>query len=365
MTKKLDPNAAADPEGGIFGLPYSFDESKIIYIPVPWEATTSYGGGTVYGPDAIMQASLQMDLFDLDVMKPYELGLHALPVDRHLAALNSKAKALAQPIKDAGGDLSTEPELSKNLKQVNEASAEVNAWVRDQTLTVLKAGKIPGLIGGDHSVPYGAFQAAAETIGDFGVLHFDAHSDTRNAYMGFQHSHASIMHNAATSISQIKKIVQVGIRDFCEDEFQFTRSQGKRFEVYYDQHIQAQKQKGVSFLNIAETMIKNLPEKVWVSFDIDGLDPRYCPHTGTPVPGGLEFSEAVAIIRLLAKSGRKIVGFDVVEVAPPLDDAGKPIERRQAYDEWDANVGMRLIYKISALALASQKLAKWNITSEF
>lgn len=365
MSKKIDPNAAADPNSGIFGLPYSFEESKLIYIPVPWEATTSYGGGTVFGPQAILDASLQMDLFDLDVLKPYEQGLHALELDPNLSAINAEAKKLSQPIKDVQGNLEEHPELKKNLDLVNRASDQINSWVKTQTLHVLKTGKIPGLIGGDHSIPFGAFQAAAESIGDFGILHFDAHSDTRNAYMGFKHSHASIMNNAATQIPQIKKIVQVGIRDFCEDEVIFTRAQGKKFEIFYDLHVQNEKQKGTPFISIAETIIKNLPDKVWVSFDIDGLDPRYCPHTGTPVPGGLDFSEAVAIIRLLAKSGRKIVGFDVVEVAPPLKADGTPAERIQAYDEWDANVGMRLIYKISALALASQKLAKWNISSEF
>jgi agmatinase len=364
-TKKIDPNAAANPDSGIFGLPYSFEEAKVVYIPVPWEATTSYGGGTVYGPEAILRASLQMDLFDMDVVKPYEQGLHCIAVDEKLMALNEEAKALAGPIKEAQGDLNDDPALHANLERVNQASEVINQWVKSHTLTVLKAGKIPGLIGGDHSVPIGAFQAAAEILGDFGIIHFDAHSDTRKAYMGFTHSHASIMRNAAESIPQVKKIVQVGIRDFCDEEYEFTRAQGTRFEVFYDQHIQTQKLKGQSFFSIAETMIKNLPEKVWVSFDIDGLDPRYCPHTGTPVPGGLDYSEAVAVIRLLAKSGRKIVGFDVVEVAPPLDSSGMPKERRQAYDEWDANVGMRLLYKISALSLASQKHAKWNITSEF
>ncbi|MBS1958061.1 MAG: agmatinase family protein [Bdellovibrionales bacterium] len=364
MSKKVDPNAAADPNSGIFGLPYSFEESKLVYIPVPWEATTSYGGGTVYGPEAILAASLQMDLFDLDVVKPYEQGLHAIDIDQTLASLNTEAKKLAEPIKEVQGNLDGHQQLRKNLDQVNRASEQINQWVKTQTLKVLGAGKIPGLIGGDHSVPFGAFQAAAETQGNYGILHFDAHSDTRDAYMGFTHSHASIMNNATSRIPQIKKIVQVGIRDFCEDEVEFTKAQGNRFEVFYDLQVQTQKQKGVPFLEIAEKIIKNLPDKVWISFDIDGLDPRYCPHTGTPVPGGLDFNEAVTIIRLLAKSRRKIIGFDVVEVAPPLDVDGNPAERIQAYDEWDANVGMRLIYKISALALASQGHAKWNASSE-
>ena len=216
------------------------------------------------------------------------------------------------------------------------------------------------IIGGDHSVPFGAFEAAAEHFGSFGVIHFDAHSDTRKSYMGFEHSHASIMYNAATKIPAITQFVQVGIRDFCDEEYQFVRSQGKRFHMFYDQKIAEHRCSGKPFAEIAQEMISSLPEKVWVSFDIDGLDPRYCPHTGTPVPGGLDYSEAVFILRALAQSGRKIIGFDVVEVAPILTSDNVPIEINQANDEWDANVGMRLIYKISALAFASQGWAQWR-----
>jgi agmatinase len=178
--------------------------------------------------------------------------------------------------------------------------------------------------------------------------------------MGFTDSHASIMRNAAQRVSQITKFVQVGIRDFCEEEWEFTRNQGSRFEVFYDQDIREQTLSGRPFTEIAARIIQNLPDQVWVSFDIDGLDPRYCPHTGTPVPGGLDYSEAILILKLLAKSGRKIIGFDVVEVAPPLSNTGTPLVPVQASDEWDANVGMRLIYKLSALALASQGRAEWR-----
>lgn len=355
-----DPNAAADPNAGIYGLPYSFAEAKLVYLPIPWEATTSYGGGTVFGPEAILNASPQMDIFDLDVVDPYKLGLHCLPIDSSISKMNDQAKELAQTIKDAYGDIEGKPELQKNLKAVNDLSKKVNQWTKDHVQKILKADKIAAIIGGDHSTPFGAFEAAAEHFGEFGILHFDAHSDTRTAYMGFEHSHASIMHNAATQIPKITQFVQVGIRDFCDEEYQFIQSQGKRFNVFYDQHIAEHRCNGLAFSAIAAKMIEPLPQKVWVSFDIDGLDPKYCPHTGTPVPGGLDYSEAIHILRALAKSGRQIIGFDVVEVAPILNASQEPIEINQASDEWDANVGMRLIYKLSALAMASQGLAPWR-----
>jgi agmatinase len=359
-TNTFDPNGAADPNAGIFGLPYSFEESKMVFLPVSWEATTSYGGGTSHGPEAIFNASSQIDLFDLDVEKPYLAGMHSLEESKEIAELNSQAKALAQTVIEAYGIVEGSSELTQNLAMVNQLSKQLNQYVQKNISSILKAGKIPALIGGDHSTPFGAFKAAAEEYSNFGILHFDAHSDTRNAYMGFEHSHASIMYNAATKIPQISKFVQVGIRDFCEDEFQFTSSQKNRFHVFYDRDIGMKKMSGDSFDKIADEMIAHLPENVWVSFDIDGLDPRFCPHTGTPVPGGLDYPEAIHIIRKLAKSGKKIIGFDVVEVAPTLDAEGKAIEVLQASDEWDANVGMRLIYKIAAFALASNGISKWT-----
>jgi agmatinase len=356
----INPNAPADPSAGIFGLPGSLEDAAIVFLPVPWEATTSYGGGTVHGPTAILNASPQLDLFDLDVEKPYECGLYCLPLSESISNLNSTSKELAAPIKEAFGEVQGNPSLEKNLAVVNENSSKLNTSIQNEVSLILKAGKIPALIGGDHSIPIGAFQAAAAHVGEFGILHFDAHSDTRNAYMGFTDSHASIMRNAANRVPSIKKFVQVGIRDFCEEEVEFTQGQGDRFEVFYDQTIQESLLQGTPFVKIAEKIIQNLPAQVWVSFDIDGLDPRYCPHTGTPVPGGLDYSQAILILKLLAKSGRKIIGFDVVEVAPPLNEDENPLEPVQASDEWDANVGMRLIYKLSAFALASQGQAKWR-----
>ncbi len=357
-----DANAAADPNSGVFGLPYSYEDSQLVFLPVPWEATTSYGGGTAHGPEAILNASSQIDLFDLDVLNPDRAGLHCLDIDPAIVKLNDRAKKTAQTIKDAYGVIDGHSELIANLKLVNELSGELNAWVKGKISSILKDGKIAALIGGDHSTPFGAFEAVAEHFGEFGILHIDAHSDTRKAYMGFEHSHASIMYNAATKIPKIKTITQVGIRDFCDEEFSFTQSRKHQFNVFFDQMISAHRLNGKPFNELLTRIVDTLPQQVWVSFDIDGLDPRYCPHTGTPVPGGIDYSEAVMLLRMVAKSGRKILGFDLNEVAPILDEQGLPAEINQAADEWDANVGMRLLYKLSALTLASQKKSAWRET---
>ena len=225
---------------------------------------------------------------------------------------------------------------------------KLNEWVRCETKALLDAEKIVGLVGGDHSVPYGAFQAAAEKFGSFGLLHFDAHSDTRVAYEGFTWSHASIMYNAMENIPEISRITQVGIRDYCEQEHEFIHALGDRAKVFFDRDLATRRFDGAPWTRTATEIVESLPEKVWITFDIDGLDPKLCSHTGTPVPGGLEFAEANHLLRLLANSGRKIIGFDLNEVSPA--PSGK--------DEWDANVGMRLLYKLAAWTFVSRGLAK-------
>ena len=200
---------------------------------------------------------------------------------------------------------------------------------RRETARLLDAGKIVGIVGGDHSVPYGALKAVAARRPSFGVLHFDAHSDTRRAYEGFVHSHASIMFNVLEDIPQVTKLVQVGIRDLCEEEHAYCKSQGARVRMFSDRELVKRRHAGEPFARTVEAIVQQLPDEVWVSFDIDGLDPRFCPHTGTPVPGGLDTSEVVAILREVARSGRRIVGFDLNEVAPSAHDDDRRVGRQR------------------------------------
>lgn len=327
----IDQNAKACAEDGIFGLPYKEKESSVIYLPIPWDVTTSYIAGTSKGPEAILQASPQIDFFDLDFKEAFKQGLFLRKADAWITKTNKSARKIAKTI--------IESDSIKDIKKVNQSSDELNDKIYQEVKDILKKNQIAVIVGGDHSVPFGAIKAYAEKYPGMGILHIDAHSDTRNAYMGFTHSHASIMYNVSEKISGVKKIVQVGIRDFCEDEFKYTQK-NKKFSVFYDQQISARKFNGESFKKIADDIINTLPEYVYISFDIDGLDPRFCPHTGTPVPGGLEYSEVIYLIVALAKSGKKIIGFDLVEVGP---------------DEWDGNVGMRLLYKMTGAALHSLK----------
>ncbi len=339
----FDPNAAAAKDAGIFGLPHTPADAGLVLLPVPWEATTSYGGGTSDGPAAILRASHQVDLYDGDVVRPYEPGIAMLPEDPRVREWNAAARERAARIIEVGGDIGDDPSLHAALASVNEAGAALNRWVRDETRRWLDAGKIVGLVGGDHAVPLGALQAIAERHADFGVLHFDAHSDTRDAYEGFTWSHASILRNALDAVPQVTRLVQVGIRDFCEEEVDYCRAQGERVHVAYWRDLTRRRFEGETWGALCRDLVARLPRDVWITFDIDGLDPKLCPHTGTPVPGGLELDEATYLVGEVVRSGRRILGFDLNEVSP-------------GDDEWDANVGARLLYKLCAWTLASRGL---------
>ena len=336
--KPLDPNAAAAPDSGIFGLSDLPEDARVVLVPVPWEATTSYGGGTVDGPRAILQASRQVDLFDIETGRPYVAGIALLPELGDVRRWNDAAQKAVRTI------LADDSAANADLRtQVDELSERMNAHVQSTVQRWLDAGKLVGVVGGDHSVAFGAIAAHAARYPGLGILHFDAHADLRRAYSGFEWSHASIMENVVRRVPAVSKLVQVGIRDLCEEEHERIAASLGRVRTFYDAELARERFGGVSWAQQVERMLEDLPREIYVSFDIDGLDPVLCPHTGTPVPGGLSFQEACYVLSALVASGRRIVGFDLVEVAPAADGS-----------EWDGNVAARLLYKLIGWALRSQ-----------
>jgi len=335
----FDPDAAATPGSGIFGLPCTLAESRIVLLPVPFDATTSYRRGTANGPAAIRAASLQVDLYDRRFGKVYERGIFMAEESVQIRSLSESAGTAAAPLIAGAGTTGDPKADARILAQVATACEQVNDIVYEDTARVIRDGKVPGLIGGEHSTPFGAIQACAEHQDGVGILHIDAHMDLREAFEGFEWSHASIMHNVIHKIPGVKRLVQVGIRDFGERELALAKSQGKRVKVCFYDDWAEQSLDGTFFRSLCAAAIDPLPERVYVSFDIDGLDPSLCPHTGTPVPGGLSFNQATLLLHALHRSGRKVVGFDLVEVAP--GEEGSP--------EWDANVGARVLYKLCGL----------------
>ena len=334
-SRAFDPSGPAT-FGGIFGLPYTAEQSKLVLVPVPWEPTTSYRKGTAGGPRNILEASRQVDLYDREHGRVYEAGVALLGEDPLVVRMNAEACELAQPIIDEGGAGSDRALLAK-LDRVNQLSSDLNDRVDAIASDWISRGKLVGLVGGDHSTPFGLVRSLARKYPDLGILHVDAHADLRNAYEGFSDSHASIMFNIHERLP-VSRIVQVGIRDFSEEEAMLSES-SSRIRTFYDQDLADRAHAGVAFGAVVAEIVETLPREVYVSFDIDGLDPSLCPGTGTPVPGGLSFREACALLSGVVKSGRRIVGFDLNEVS--------------GEGEWDGIVGARILYKLIGASLAS------------
>lgn len=339
----FDPNAAAPEDSGAFGLSATPDEARVVLIPVPFEATTSYGGGTSDGPRAILSASRQVDLFDLEVGKPYEAGIAMLEESPDVRAWDLAARAAAAHVIARGGTHG-DPALIAAAETVGAYGAQMNGYVRATAEHYLNRGKIVGTVGGDHSISFGAIDAHAARYPGLGILHYDAHADLRRAFEGFEWSHASIMDNVVTRLPSVGKLVQVGIRDFCEEEFDRIQASQGRIVTFFDAQLAEERFAGETWAAQCRRIVKELPAQVYVSFDIDGLDPALCPHTGTKVPGGLSFQMATSLLRAVVESGRALVGFDLTEVAPARDGS-----------EWDENVGARMLYKLIGWALRSRR----------
>jgi agmatinase len=339
----FDPNTVGNPNNNIFGLPTNEEEARLVILPVPWEVTVSYNAGTARVADHIFTASLQVDLFDEETQGAWKQGFFMRPVEKKILMksdfLRKEAELYISYI--SGGEILGENKfMCKTLREINEGSLFLNAWVYEQTTDLLAKGKLVAVLGGDHSTPLGFFKAIGDKFGDFGILQIDAHMDLRKAYEGFNYSHASIMYNALQEIPNIKKLVQVGIRDFCEEEFDYMQASDNRIVTYFDKNIKERQYDGETWKSIVDEIVSKLPQNVFISFDIDGLNPKLCPHTGTPVQGGFEVQEIYYLFKKVLETGRKLIGFDLNEVG---------VSR----NEWDENVGARILFKLCSLLTAN------------
>ncbi len=338
----FDPNSVGNPNNNIFGLPFSEEEARLVILPIPWEVTVSFGSGTARATEQIMRASLQVDLFDPDVPNGWKEGFYMRDTDKKILLKSDYLRKEAELYIDyiSNGDIVEQNQfMCKTLREVNEGSNFLNNWVYQQTKALLDKGKLVALLGGDHSTPLGFFKAISEKHGDFGILQIDAHCDLRQGYEGFVYSHASVMYNALNEIPQLKKLVQVGIRDYSEGEWEYIQANGERIKTYFDRDIRWRQYEGETFRSIVDEIIEQLPSKVYISFDIDGLDPKLAPNTGTPVQGGFETEQVFYIFNKLRHSGKHIIGFDLNEVST-------------SEDGWDANVGARVLFKMCNLLVA-------------
>ncbi|MDR1406200.1 MAG: agmatinase family protein [Prevotellaceae bacterium] len=336
----FNPNDIGQPNGNYFALPCSLREATLALISVPWDVTASFRPGTCRAPEAILAASAQVDLFDADVPEAWNMKIGTVPQERQLTRNNKKYRALAEKVITALSRGAAPETVTGTLEKVNAACEAMNDYVYRETQAQLAANRIPAIIGGEHSVPLGALRALSGRYAGFGILHIDAHADLREAYEGFTCSHASIMHNALR-LNSVKRLVQVAVRDYCNDEAECMQ-RDKRITVFSDALLHEAAFKGKTWAAQTAEIIRPLPQQVYISFDIDGLSPDHCPNTGTPVPGGLSYARAVYLLRQLALSGRRIIGFDLCETAP---------------DANDASTACRLLFQLCCCAhLASRKM---------
>jgi agmatinase len=340
---KFDPNTSGNPNYNIFGLPFTEEEARLVILPVPWEVTVSYLAGTARAPERILKASLHVDIFDVDIYDGWKQGFFLREPDKKILLKSDylrKESELYINYISHGEKLDDNRFMCKTLREVNEGCEFLNGWVYEQAKALLNKGKLVGILGGDHSVPLGFYKAIAEKHGEFGILQVDAHCDLRKAYMGLKYSHASIMHNALAEVPELIKLVQIGVRDFCESEWEYIQQSNNRVVTYFDKKIKELQYEGHNWNVITQQIIDNLPPKVFISFDIDGLNRTLCPHTGMPVPGGFEAEQMFFLFKKILDSGRKIIGFDLCETGV-------------SSNEWDENVGARVLFKLCNLTVAS------------
>jgi agmatinase len=247
--------------GHNFGSP-AFNEAGFVVIPVPYEKTTTWGRGTAKGPQAVIEASFQVESFDEELLADF-----------------SSLTFTQKPLK------------TKTLQPV-----------RSAVLRVLAAGKVPIMIGGEHTITAAAVSAAAEKYKDLSVLQIDAHADLRDSYGGDKYNHACVMRR----VLEICPVVQAGLRNISREEHAFAKRSGQINKMF--------------FLRPGEPLpvkkiISKLSGSVYVTIDIDGLDPSIMPSTGTPEPGGLLWHEILGLLNEVAEQ-KNVVAFDVVEFSP-------------------------------------------------
>jgi agmatinase len=254
--------------GGIYPE-CSLRDASFVVVPVPYDLTSTYQPGSRRGPTAIIEASTNMELYDEELMKEtYLAGIHT---------------TLPLPVDSRG---------PKHMMNV----------IRKKISGIVALNKIPVMLGGEHSITFGAIQALQEKYSKLTVLHLDAHADLRESYQGSPHSHASV----ARRISGICRLVQVGIRSMSREEADFLSQ--SNVKSYCADFVLEKK-------NWSETVCKELSGDIFISIDLDVFDPSIMPATGTPEPGGLYWRDVLQLLKKASQSC-KIRGFDVVELAP-------------------------------------------------
>ena len=332
----FDPNGVGIANGNIFGFPVAEDEANLVIIPVPWDATASYGKGASDGPKVILEASTQLDFYHPQLPNAWQTKVFMTPISEEMKVINDQLCVQGSEyiqFLEEGGKIENNIHFQEVVQSINATSVSLMENLEERATTLLSQGKMVAVLGGEHSTPLGLIRALDKQGKPFGVLQIDAHADLRDAYEGFEQSHASIMFNVLNHCPNMAKLVQVGIRDVASTEVQLT-NENERIRTFFDWDLKKRQFEGESWKSIVDSIINELPERVYISFDIDGLHPSLCPNTGTPVVGGFELEQINYLFFQLVEAGKKIIGFDLNEVAPGNEG------------DWDANVGARALWNL-------------------
>lgn len=337
MSELFDPNGVGIANGNIFGFPVTKEEADIVITPIPWDATASYGKGTSNGPKAILDASTQLDFYHPKLAEAWNTKVFMSPISNEWKKINDDLCLRGIEYIDFlenGGKVEESSTFKELIVDMHDAQTALKINLKEKCIALLNAGKIPAVLGGEHSTPLGLIEAIDELNIPFGILQIDAHADLRNSYEGFLQSHASIMYNVVSNCQNLSKLIQVGIRDVAQSEIDLIDNSKEKISTYFDWQIKEALFNSKTWNDLTNEIIDKLPLNVYISFDIDGLKPNLCPNTGTPVAGGFELEEINYLIFKIVESGRKIIAFDLNEVAPGKDD------------DWDANVGARALWNL-------------------
>jgi agmatinase len=326
-------------KGRLFGLPYLLGEAQLVIVPLPWEVTVTSQTGTATGPEKIIKVSSEIDLFSKEIDEVWKLKVVCLDTLTEIKKQSDQLRSLAalhiQSLESGKAE-----ESSRVITQkVNEGCENLNVYVSQLSRDLFAEGKMVGLVGGDHSTPLGLLRTLNEKFSNFGILQIDAHADLRKSYQNFTYSHGSIMFNAL-KLKNLSRLVQVGVRDFCEEEYSLIQKSTDRVKTFFDSDIKEQLFNGKPWGLICQEVIDALPDLIYISFDIDGLRPELCPNTGTPVPGGLSFEEVIYLIKQVVLSGKRIIAFDLSEVS--------------GQSNWDAQTGSRILFELCNWMAVSQ-----------
>ena len=318
-------------------------DAEIVLVSAPWAVTSAAGQGPAYTPDAIIDASTSVSLYDALSEVSIEGKVATAEVDYDLQEsslqLGGDAAKIVSHIED-GGTLSGDYFIRK-VNRINIGFRDMHRSVGKRVFRFADKGKIVGVVGGDHSVTLGAVRSISSVYPDMGVLFIDGHCDLRQSGKIFAYSHLSIARNIIDEVPQVSKMVQVGARDMSREEVEFAHSHPK-IELFGHEAMARSLYSGESWSSICDKVVAELPNDVYISFDIDALSPECCPNTKRPVAGGMSFDQAALLINRVAELGRRIIGFDLTEIVPVSEGS------------IDATIGARMLVKLCASALKSK-----------